>query len=267
VARGAASSRSSSAAEFSSEAARFTIQDVQGDIEIRPRAACHYCGNRVAPPLGPSYVYGIGALGFQQCSACGARWRCMWPTGAERRRFPARTVALVAAGALTLAVGVAAYAGTRSNGPELTSSTRGALPPALHGPFTSAAGSRYLAIVTPENDAKDELRQFLESVPPLTPKSELDRRVAAFAAVVRRTGAALDDEQWPKAAAAVHELIAADLAYTADLVRGVTLLRDPRFGKRFDTDAAALHTAANRVRAALGLHALGDAPDPRFPPV
>jgi hypothetical protein len=240
---------------------------VQGDIEIRPLRACTRCGLPVAPPLGPSYVYGIGALGFQHCAGCGARWRCMWPTAAPVRRFPVRAAALTAAALLVLVAGVAAYANTRGDEPRLAAATRDTESP---GPSVEAspAGERYREIVGPANEAKADLQEFLASIPPVTPQREIDRRVAEYAAVARRTDDALEDGPWPAAArAAVADLVAADVVFTGALARNAGQLNLPSYSTRLATDAAAVRRAANQVRTVLGLALVAAPRDPRFAPL
>ena len=45
----------------------------------QPLRECPRCGKRLPKPSGPvTYEYGIGAVGHQQCEACGTRWRYVW---------------------------------------------------------------------------------------------------------------------------------------------------------------------------------------------
>jgi hypothetical protein len=238
---------------------------VQGDLEVRPLATCRECGARVARPVGPSYVYGVGAIGFQHCAVCGARWRCAWPVAQPPRRLSVRAAALAGAAVLALTAGVVAYATTHGrSGPELASARHGAA--ASGAPSLHAARERYLGIVGPVNAARAELRRFLDSAPPITPVDELSRRVTAFAAVSRRGDAELVTTRWPEAAQqAVQALVAANRAVAADLETGVGLLNQPGFADRVGADAATLDSAADRVRTALGLPVARDVPDRRFP--
>ena len=180
-----------------------------------------------------------------------------------------RAVMVVGAAVLALAVGVAAYATTRTGkGPELVAATHGARSAGHGGARPEPARTRYLQIVGPLNAARTELRLFLDSAPPITPRAELDRRVAAFAVVARGADAWLDRAHWPApAAAAVQELIAANRRVTADLEGGVANLNQPRFGDEIAADGEALRASGGRVRAALGLPAAPTLPDPRFPAI
>jgi hypothetical protein len=187
----------------------------------------------------------------------------MWPQSPPRR-FPVRAAALIGAGALTLAAGVAAYAGTRPDQPELAAATRGVGPP-RSGSVPSPAGERYRAIVGPANEAKADLQQFLASIPPVTPHREIDRRVAAYAAVARRANAALEDGPWPAhARSAVQQVVAADVEFTGELSRNAGRLNQTAFSERLVARAAGVRAAANRARAALGLAAVAAPRDPRF---
>ena len=47
--------------------------------EAAPRKVCVRCGKALPPPNGSAtYVYGVGAVGYQSCAACGAKWRYLW---------------------------------------------------------------------------------------------------------------------------------------------------------------------------------------------
>jgi len=214
-------------------------------------------------------VYGIGPIGFQHCSACGARWRCLLPKDPPPRRISLRAAALAGAAVLALAAGVAAYATTRTgNGPQLAAAAHGAHSDGSGDARPAPARTRYVQIVGPLNAARTKLRLFLDSAPPITPRAELDRRVAAFAVAARRADARLDRARWPAPAErAVQELIAADRKVTADLEGGVANLNQPGFGNEIAADGDALRTAGGRVRAALGLAAAPTLPDPRFPDI
>ena len=231
-----------------------------------PLTFCTRCGNRAEAPRGPSYVYGIGAVGFQHCPSCGERWRCIWPQRPGRRGVSLRVAALTAAAIVVVGAGLAAYATTRSSKPvELAAAKRGAGANGPRGPLPSPAGVRYLVIVAPSNAARTDLMQFLAAAPPVTPKSEIDRRVAELAAVASKTDAALSHERWPAAVAlSVARLLAADRKLVADLARGDGLLNRTAFGQQLEADARALHTAAGQVRHALGLEPAGHLDDNRF---
>jgi len=190
----------------------------------------------------------------------------MWPTAPERRRIPLRAAALISAGVLTLVAGVAAYATTRSDQPELAAATRGVESSAAGN--ESVAGERYRDIVEPANAAKADLQQFLASVPPVTPRSEIDRRVAEYAAVARRADAALEDGPWPaKVRGAVEQLVEADVVFTGELARNAGHLNQPGYSDRLVAGAATVRAAANRVRAAIGLIAVPLQRDQRFAPL
>jgi len=231
-----------------------------------PLTHCSQCGSRATPPLGPSFVYGIGALGFQHCPVCGHRWRCLWTPGRRRRGASLRAAAITAALALVAGAGVAAYATTRpSRAPELAAATRGAGAAGVRGPLPLPGGVPYLVIVAPSNAARTDLMQFLAAAPPATPYSEIARRVAAFATIARKTDVALRRFRWPASVApSVAALIAADETLTRDLARGDQLLNRSSFGRELEVDAAALYRASVRVRYALGLAPVRPLDDSRF---
>jgi hypothetical protein len=236
-------------------------------LASEPLTFCSRCGSRATPPLGPSFVYGVGSVGFQHCAVCGERWRCLWPQRRPRRGIALRAGALAGAAAIVVGAGVAAYATTRSSKPpELAAATRGAgAANGLRGPLPLPAGVRYLVIVAPSNAARTDLMQFLAGAPPVTPQSEIDRRVAVFGAVARKTDEALGRVRWPAAVAPyVTQLIAADEKLATDLARGDGLLNRSSFGQELEADALTLRTLSGQVRHALGLEAGGQLDDPRF---
>ena len=237
------------------------------EAEPEPLTNCWRCGNRVAPPTGPSFVYRVGLVGFQGCAVCGARWRCLWSPRRPRRRIPARAVAVAAAVAIVAGAGVAAYATTRSSKePRLAAATRGARPPTSTPPGPpSPAGARYLALVAPGNAVRADVAQFLAGAPSITPPSVINRRIAAYAAAARRIDHALSAGRWPTAVAPrVQQLVAADRALTADLLRSAALLNQTGFSDKLQSDAALLHIAANGVRASLRLLPAAPLDDARF---
>ena len=85
-----------------------------------PLAACPHCGTGLKGPTGPvALEYGIGVVGYQQCPACGSRWRYSWQPGTRSRRrgfvLPGLIVLVVAA----LIVGAIAFLANR--GPDYPS--------------------------------------------------------------------------------------------------------------------------------------------------
>ena len=236
-------------------------------LEAEPLAVCRRCGNRVAAPLGPSFVYGIGAVGFQHCAGCGERWRCLWPQRRPRRRLPLRSTAIVVAAAVVLGAAVAGYASTRSSKqPELASATRGTSAPTRTPASTPAVlGKRYLTTVGTTNAARADVAQFLAGAPPITPATEITRRVVAYAALAGRADDALGRLRWPAVVAPhVRQLLGADRKLTGDLARNAGSLTQSWLGDQLQSDAAALHDAANRVRRDLGLPPASPLDDARF---
>ena len=76
--------------------------------EPGPATLCPHCGTPVMPPAGSAYVHGVGPVGYQNCAACGARWRCIWqpPAYPQRKRGPGLLAILAGlAGVAVVALG------------------------------------------------------------------------------------------------------------------------------------------------------------------
>lgn len=56
------------------------------------------------PPAGSAYVHGVGPVGYQNCAACGARWRCIWQPPVYQRRQRGPGLLAILAGLVGVAV-------------------------------------------------------------------------------------------------------------------------------------------------------------------
>jgi hypothetical protein len=168
---------------------------------------------------------------------------------------------------IVVGAGVAAYATTRSTKePRLAAATVGAARKAQPRPGSaSTAGAQYLGVVGPGNAVRADLAQFLAGAPSITPRSEIDRRIAVYTAAAGKADDALSATRWPGAIAPhVQELVAADRALTSDLELGAGLLNLSWFADKLQSDAARVHLAANEVRHGLRLRPVAPLDDARF---
>jgi hypothetical protein len=174
---------------------------------------------------------------------------------------------VVAATVIVVGAGVAAYATTRSTKePRLAAATVGAARKAQPRPGSvSTAGAQYLGVVGSGNAVRADLAQFLAGAPSITPRSEIDRRIAVYTAAAGKADDALSATRWPGAIAPhVQELVAADRALTSDLELGAGLLNLSWFADKLQSDAARVHLAANEVRHGLRLRPVAPLDDARF---
>ena len=175
---------------------------------------CPECGAPVEPPTGlPNYEYGVGAVGYQGCDECGARWRCLWhepdPPSVRSGRVGTIlrvTVAVALAGA-TLA-GVAVYAQSHA-----TSRLRpvAALPvvarheatrPATADADSNAATSTdFRHAFGPESAVRARLMQWLADAQSAA-QVDVDAQVSGYQQVALEAERALRAARWPGAAAA-----------------------------------------------------------------
>lgn len=226
--------------------------------EAAPLKACRQCGSGVPPPTEKGmFVHGVGAVGFQSCPRCGARWQYLW-YGKDRRTRSSRwalagAVSVLLVGVLTAGV-VAAVAITRS--PDTPKNALFTRETSGDGsPVGVADGADYVTIVAPANLAAVALSNWLAGTSAATPRSEIETRVVEFERVASASNAALTKARWPaRVDADVKKLVAANQAFVKqiDLARD-GFGRDPVFTQKLEENAAAVRSAANLVRSDLGL--------------
>ncbi len=231
--------------------------------EAKPLSACSQCGTALPPPGGTAtFVYGVGAVGYQTCETCGARWRYLWQdppgVGGGLNRLPFLLVGGVIV--VLLAVGVfglvrsptkyKAEAATPSTSTSTPRSTTTAGPP-----IPASVGSEFKAIVDPVVTERASLMPFLQSTALSTPQYQVDERVAPFRQLAAQANKRLAESDWPAPAAAdVDTLVTLNRQFIADLdLISYDLLYSPSFRQKLADDVVSIKAAENAVRRDLGL--------------
>jgi hypothetical protein len=118
-------------------------------------------------------------------------------------------------------------------------------------PTTKEQGGRYLAIITPVNEAAARVAAETASRRGTVSRKEFDSIMKPLAAALETSNTALLGADWsPAVRAHIRSLAQADAAWAADLS---TAFDDPDALTVIARDIAASHAAANAVRADLGL--------------
>lgn len=238
--------------------------------EAAPRKVCARCGKALPRPKGSAtYVYGVGAVGYQSCSACGAKWRYLWHdqpalrirlAGGGRGRLFAvlgglvvATVAVVGAVALARSQRWNSASTPATSVPKATASTS---PPQT---VSKAAVTAYNGVASAMYDRRRDFMDWLHTSASSTPEYLVDERVKQYLGDARSEVdelAQLDRRSWPPAASSgVDDLIASDRAFLddVDLLQNAPFLYSASFLDKLNQEALAVHTADNDVRRKLGL--------------
>jgi opacity protein-like surface antigen len=135
---------------------------------------------------------------------------------------------------------------------QATPQTSTTAPSAPAGPTIKEQANRYLAIITPANEASDRFNADYAKLDSETAtRKEFDAVVKPFAAAVEKADTALLRADWsPNVRLDIRSLVDADAALAADIS---TAYDNPDSRAPIARDIAAFHVAANAVRADLGL--------------
>ena len=213
-------------------------------------------------------MYGVGAVGHQSCAACGAKWRYLWQEPESIVRRSRRPLAIVAGLVLLAAVGgvvaVAASGGsskkfaaaTATSTSFSTTSAPGVAataPPAGSG--AGATGADFERIFRPANAAKTDFMRWLATDARSTGQYDVNQKVAGFVHDGRAAEAALEQLQWPEAAAG--DVAKLERSYRtflddADQLR-YGLQFSTSFSDRLRSESQAVKDDATVVRHDLGL--------------
>ena len=224
------------------------------------------CGEALPPTNGSAtFVYGVGAVGYQNCAACGAKWRYLW------RDRPAPRVNRAAADGAACSHCSAPWSSPWSLWSEwvrwagrsvqlgVTAFDLGAEDDPVADRVEARAGPRTATSPTRCTDAEGVhgLGARDRGVDSAVPGRCQGDRVRH-----RRTGQttsspALDRGSWPAAASSdLDALISADRTFVADadLLHSAPFLYSPSFLEKLDQEALAVRAADDEVRHALGLN-------------
>jgi hypothetical protein len=233
--------------------------------EAKPLAACSQCGTALPPPTGSAtFVYGVGAVGYQSCNTCGAKWRYLWqdPPGAGGglNRLPF----LLVGTAVVVLIGLGAFALLRSPTPYTPkSAAAGTTTPPTNRSTTSSAtsgvptasGADFERILAPVDAARPAFMDYLQTSAASSQQFEVNQQVTAFEGVAQPSVDALKREHWPASAAAdVDRLVTASQQFITDIdLVKYGLLYSTSFAQKLNTDVQNIQRYENVVRRDLGL--------------
>jgi hypothetical protein len=231
--------------------------------EAQPLSACSQCGTALPPPTGSAtFVYGVGAVGYQSCNTCGAKWRYLWqdPPGAGGglNRLPF----LLVGSAVILLVGLGAFALFRSpTSYTPKSAAAGTTTPTTRGSATSTTSAvptsnraDFDRIILLVDRARPGFVDFLENSAVSSQQFDVNARVTAFEGVAQPSVDALKRATWPAAAASdVDRLVEASQQFISDvdLVK-YGLQYSESFTAKLTSDVQNIQTYEARVQKDLG---------------
>jgi len=229
--------------------------------EAKPLPACSQCGTALPPPSGSAtFVYGVGAVGYQSCDTCGAKWRYLWQdppgTGGGLNRLPFLLVGAVIVGLLVVAVFGVLRSPTKykaeAEAPTTTSVPRNVT---TTTPVATSGPADFQAIVDPLDGTRADLLTYLQGDAQSSPQYLVNQRVAAFVSTANRAVDALKRSTWPaKASADIDKLVTMHEQFISDLdLIQYGQLYSTSFTEKLATDVAAIRTAENAARRDLGL--------------
>ena len=197
--------------------------------EAGPRSICAQCGEPLPAPNGtPTFVYGVGPVGYQSCAACGAKWRYLWQDAPSVRIKPERSrraylvVGGVVVGALVV-VGVVALARSKPwNSDSAAAPTTSSTPATTGAPSDAtallSARSRFDPIATGMRTRRGGFMMWIVDNAPASSQLEVNDQTSAYIALTRSDIDALERGRWPAAVAgSIEALVDANKSFIADL--------------------------------------------------
>jgi hypothetical protein len=197
--------------------------------EAGPRSVCAQCGEPLPAPNGsPTFVYGVGPVGYQSCAACGAKWRYLWQHSPlvrvkpERSRRTSLVVGGLVIGALVVAGVFALVRSTPwsddSAGPSASSSAPNPTATLPDTPALRLARTAFAGIVDRMDASRAGFVTFLVDAAPAAPQLEVNETTAAYVASLRNDIQALEQARWPGAITGpVGSLTDANRTFVQDL--------------------------------------------------
>jgi hypothetical protein len=202
------------------------------ETEANPRSTCVHCGTPLPPPNGTAtFVYGVGAVGYQSCASCGAKWRYLWqdqPLPRVKSDRNPRLGVVLGAGALVVLLVVGGFALARSQRWNRTDT--GATPTASSSvPVTSPRSSDatvalgdvmrdYALIAIPMSGERAAYMSWLVDSATATPQYEVNQRTQTYVDGANAAIAKLEADDWPDdVAAEIDSLVETARQFVDDL--------------------------------------------------
>jgi hypothetical protein len=210
-------------------------------------------------------VYGVGPVGYQSCSACGAKWRYLWQHAAPVRVKPERSrptylvvvgilvAALVVAGAVVIARSKPWSTESSASPPASTTPSSTTTPPDT--PALEEVRGHYSGIVTEMRNGRAAFVGWLDLTGPSAPQLEANEKADAYLPQLRSGITALENGAWPPAVAgSIRTLVDANQTFLQDLGRVyLGQQRSPSFVGQVDADAHEIQRAEETSRQLLGV--------------
>jgi hypothetical protein len=230
--------------------------------EAKPLSACSQCGTALPAPTGSAtFVYGVGAVGYQSCDTCGAKWRYLWKdppgTGGGLNRLPfllvgAVIVALLVVGVFGALRSPSTYKAAAESPTTTTSKPRDVT---TTTPVPRADVNDFQAIINPLDTQRTALLTYLETTAQSAPQFVVNQRAAAFVNQANQATDALKRASWPPSVLPdIDRLVAMQQQFTSDLdLIQYGLLYSPSFTQKLESDVATIRDAESAVRRDLGV--------------
>jgi len=233
--------------------------------EASPRSVCAHCGDPLPPPNGSAtFVYGVGAVGYQSCTSCGAKWRYLWQDSPAVRVKPDRSRRLVfllggIALVVLLVVGVIAFAQSkRWNRDEPARPTPSSTPATTprSGPSTdlTVAALTYVPAADQMAEARASYMTWLTESATSTPQLQVNARTDAYVDGASAAIRQLEDNPWPdEVAGDVDEFVETARKFLDELEPVYSgQAGAPAYVSTITGEAAAVDAADAAVREKLG---------------
>jgi hypothetical protein len=227
--------------------------------EAKPLSACSQCGTALPPPTGSAtFVYGVGAVGYQSCDTCGAKWRYLWKdppgTGGGLNRLPFLLVGAVIVALLVVGVFGALRSPSRYTAGAESSTTTSAPRSVTTTPVPSADTSDYHSIVNALDSSRSDLLTYLETTGQSAPQNVVNQKADAFVKQTNDAVDALKRVNWPASVATdIDQLVAMQQQFTSDLeLIQYGQLYSPSFTQQLETDVASIRAAEGAVSESFG---------------
>jgi hypothetical protein len=234
--------------------------------ETAPRSVCAHCGKPLPPPNGSAtFVYGVGAVGYQSCASCGAKWRYLWQDAPAVRVRPDRgrrlvvvlggvaLVAFLVVGAVALARSQR-WSGDDENTPT-GSSTPVTSPPSSGPPGDPGVAFVYNGIAQPMATERHAYVEWLVESATATPQFQVNERTDEYVERARAEIRSLENGEWPEEIVGeIDSLVETARRFVDDLEPVYSgQAGSPSYITMITEESRAVDTADEAVRRVLGI--------------